>query len=373
MPLLKATGYQYSHYVQWLTGAVRMPKKTKQFILRNCTEYPLCSLRLEPGLDTRHHLLSECKETDQPRQDFLQSLLAIDQAKATEYVSLSTSQAWLWILGAGCRPAPPPRKMFIGRRGPRSSIFSEGDSYEISKKLPPLDVVASFEIYHRIRASIPRSAYHIFTDGSRDVRSESSGAAAVVRRNNVTIAACKEHTGTETVNYAELHAVLLGLRWIASTHLAQRQAFHFWIDSKYAFNLLTEKDLASKHFFIVQDIFQLASALHCGHQHTFTIHRITSHVEILSNNACKIDGSIEVDRLAKEASTQIAPFKSSDQIRMQILDQSAQLLQHIDGLIYQTDGPSDLEESDDFSVIATADQDSNSGDPVLQSLSASDI
>ena len=95
------------------------------------------------------------------------------------------------------------------------------------------------------------------TDGSRNTLSLNSGAAAVIRRNNITIATCKEHTGNETINYAELHAILLGLRWIASTHQPSRQAFHFWIDSKYAFNLLTEKDLANKHFFIIQDIFQL--------------------------------------------------------------------------------------------------------------------
>ena len=85
------------------------------------------------------------------------------------------------------------------------------------------DFVASFKRYQDIRASIPQSAYHIFTDGSRNTASLHSGAAAVIRQNNATVATCQQYTGTETVNYAELHAVLLGLRWIADNPRLKKQ------------------------------------------------------------------------------------------------------------------------------------------------------
>ena len=62
---------------------------------------------------------------------------------------------------------------------------------------------------------IPGSAYHIYTDGSRDLISLHSGAAAVIKKGQRTISTCSQYTGSETVNYAELHAVLVGLRWIA--------------------------------------------------------------------------------------------------------------------------------------------------------------
>ena len=60
-------------------------------------------------------------------------------------------------------------------------------------------------------------------------------------------------------------------------------------------------------------------------------------------------------------------------IRMQILDQSAQLLQKINGLLFDADGPSDSLESDDCSEPATARQVSHERGSVLQSLSVSEI
>ena len=276
--------------------------------------------------------------------------------------------SWLWILAAGCYPAPPPRRAFSGRRQPRSSIFSAGECYEIDKKRDSVgDVIASFQRFDNIMEKISDSAYHIYTDGSRDTLSLHSGAAAIIKKGHLTISSSLEFTGTETVNYAELHAVLLGLRWIAGTSLPMTQSFHFWVDSKYCFDLLTEQTLATKHFFIVQDIFQLASRLHIARGHEFTIHRISSHIETFSAGACRIEGSFEVDRLASSATKQIAPFKSIDDIRLQILNQSAQLLQRISGLIDTADDPS----SDDFSAPANAEQSCSQSDSVLHPASVS--
>ena len=339
-PLLSRTGYQYSHYVQWLVNSVRLPEK---FVLRRATECPLCEGPFSPEEDGRAHLLTECKSTDSLRDEFQEALLSIDQTKAAELASLDKHERWIWIVAAGCIPAPPPQRMYVGKRKPRCSAFREGECYEPSKRHDDvLSFVASFESYQNIRARIPRSAYHVFTDGSRNTNSLHSGAAAVVRQHNAPVAICQQYTGTQTVNYAELHAVLLGLRWIADNPWIKKQQFHFWIDSKYAFRLLTEKDVANKHFFLVQDIFQLASSLEGAFKHTFTIHRITSHVEVYSAGACRIEGSIQADHLANEASKQIAPFQSVEEVRSQILDQSAQLLQKIDGLLNppKPDGPS---------------------------------
>ena len=356
-PLLKATGYQFSHYVQWLTNSIQI---RDEFILRNKTYCPLCQEDFQT--DSREHLLTACTQTEELRELFLQSLLTDNPAKAAEFLSLAPERSWLWILAAGCYPAPPPRQMYQGHRSPRASIFRTGRCYEIDKKTDtPVDVISSFQVYQEIIRDIPRSAYHIYTDGSRDTTTLDSGAAAVVRHHNNTIGSRTEYTGKETANYAELHAVLLGLRWICEfLSDSPRQVFHFWIDSRYAFRLLTEQDTARRHFFIVQDIFQLASHLSHSFSHSFTLHRISSHVERFSRNACRIEGSIEADRQAQEASKHIAPFKSIDRARLQILDQSARLLQQISGLVYKnTAGPSDssedsLEESDDFSATAIA-------------------
>ena len=212
-PLLKRTGYQYSHYVQWLANSIRLPDT---FVLRNSTDCPLCTIHFSPGEDARQHLLTECKETDALRDEFQEAVLSIDQTKAAELAALDNHERWLWIIAAGCIPAPPPRRMYTGKHQPRCSAFRKGESYEPSKKHDDVtDFVASFNRYQDIRASIPQSAYHIFTDGSRNTASLHAGAAAVIRQNNATVATCQQYTGTETVNYAELHAVLLGLRWIA--------------------------------------------------------------------------------------------------------------------------------------------------------------
>ena len=203
--------------------------------------------------------------------------------------------------------------------------------------------------------AISRTAYHIYTDGSRNMISRDSGAAAIIRRNNHTLAFRMQYTGKETVNYAELHAILLGLQWIRENRVSSSGLqFHFWIDSEYAFKLLTETNTSRVHFFIVQDIFQLASHLNSAFKHSFSIHRISSHVELFSAGACRIEGSIEADRRAQDASKQIAPFVSIENIRARILNHSAQLLQRISGLIYdKTAGPSDgSEESDPLDDLA---------------------
>ena len=266
--------------------------------------------------------------------------------------------------------------MISGRRSPRSSIFQVGHAFEVSKELTVNQVIAAFQTYRSIMSAIPDSACHIYTDGSRNTRTEHSGAAAYIvflDEGEKKTRSCMQYTGTNSVNYAELHAILLGLKWIAGTSLSKSTNFHFWVDSKYAFDLLTEKNEAKKHFFIVQDIFQLASALSQRFQHTFTIHRISSHVETRSEGHCRIEGSIQADKLAKKAVSQISPFKTIDEIRMQILDQSAQLVQKISGLLYDSDGPSDSPESDDCSVPAAAKQVSSVRDSVLQPLSVSVI
>lgn len=304
------------------------------------------------------------------RDDYLHSIVLLDQSrssKAAEFLSLTKDKQWLWILGAGCYPAAPPRKMYDHSTSPVTSIFHKGKCYEIDKKNDTvLDVIASFEKFQAIVNEIPRSHYHIYTDGSRDTVSKHSGAAAVIYHRGHIIGSCEEYTGKESVNYAELHAILLGLRWIRDRMAnSRRNHFHFWVDSEYAFKLLTEQQLAKKHFFTAQEILQLTSYLHYSCQHSFTIHRISSHVERHSAGACKIEGSIEVDRRAQHASTQEARFTSIEKVRMQILDRTAQLLRNISGLVYKnTAGPSDS--SDDFSVPATADQGSNRSS-VLQS------
>ena len=137
--------------------------------------------------------------------------------------------------------------------------------------------------------------------------------------------------------------------------------FHFWVDSEYAFNLLTDYSSANTHFFTVQDILQLACHLHSSFQHSFTIHRISSHIEQYSGNTCQIQGSIEAGSHAQHASTQKTSFTSNESIRLQIFERSARLLQQINGRLNpkkpkKPAGPS----SDDFSAPATANQSSGS-------------
>ena len=51
------------------------------------------------------------------------------------------------------------------------------------------------------------------------------------------------------------------------------------------------RSTCSEHFFIVQDIFQLASTLAHTHHHSLVVHRISSHVETRSEGHCRIEGS----------------------------------------------------------------------------------
>ena len=145
--------------------------------------------------------------------------------------------------------------------------------------------------------------------------------------------------------------------------------FHFWVDSEYVYKLLTGSNQPSKHFFTTQDILHLASHLNYNFKHSFTIHRISSHLERYSAGACSIPGSIEADARASHACTipDDTPFQSVEKARAIILNKSALLVQKISGLIYSTlSGPSDEHScsDDDFSRLANAEQDLQS-DPVL--------
>ena len=144
--------------------------------------------------------------------------MCIDQQKAAEYASCP--EGWLWIIAAGCLPAPPPQTMILGKRAPRKSIFQVGHSFELARDLTVNQVIAEFQTYREMMSAIPASAHHIYTDGSKNTLTEHSGAAAYViwtDRRHTRTHSCLQYTGMNSVNYAELHAVLLGLKWIASS------------------------------------------------------------------------------------------------------------------------------------------------------------
>ena len=145
-PLLRALGFQYSHLVQWMTNAIRIPEEHGH-VLKNCETCLLCSTNLQT--DVRQHLLTDCPSTADLRQDFIKSLLLMSHFdKTAEFLSLPPNKAWMWILAGGTYPAPPPQSVHAGRRTSRTSIFERGFCYEIDKKNDtPVDVAASFSTY----------------------------------------------------------------------------------------------------------------------------------------------------------------------------------------------------------------------------------
>ena len=120
---------------------------------------------------------------------------------------------------------------------------------------------------------------HIFTDGSfsRGV----SGAAAIAYHESTVVAEVYAHTGSCTNNYAELYAIVLGLRWIADNihTLKQQPHFAFFTDSSYVQTSLTSQRIPAPHFFTVQEIAHLTGILESEHSASFTIHKIPSHLE----------------------------------------------------------------------------------------------
>ena len=168
-------GPHLSHYVQWLTNSIKIKEK---FVLRNTNSCYLCSTHYR-ALDARHHLLTECKETEMLRSQYIEALLEADINKAAEFYSLPANKQWLWILSGGCLPAPPPKQ--TGRRSPFTTIFQAGKCFQINKDNDSVgDVVLSFAKYHAIFNEISRSSYHIYTDGSKQ-ETGNSGAAAIIK------------------------------------------------------------------------------------------------------------------------------------------------------------------------------------------------
>ena len=63
-PLLKCKGYQFSHYVQWLTNSIRV---REDFVLRRRHSCALCQEDI--GSDARKHLIGECNLTTEISSD----------------------------------------------------------------------------------------------------------------------------------------------------------------------------------------------------------------------------------------------------------------------------------------------------------------
>ena len=369
-PLLTKRGTFYTNYISWLIGsaetAAEIPEdflETKDDRCRLCGRDP----------ETRQHLLSECPETIDLRDTFIRKLADGHPDKYNEYLSIAPQDRWLWIIAGGTHPLPQPQPEH--RTQPRTTAIELGETINIPKdehnKSGLDECLIAFQQYLQLQQdtqeirskyeSPDREFFQIFTDGSHRRSPGLSGAAASIYQNKRLVHTVSSHTGPTTNNYAELHAVLLALRYFwEQEHRAP--ILSIFTDSTYVQDRLTDPMNPRQNFYIIQEILHLATRLQQQRQASLVVHKIPAHLGARSLGLYNIPENTNVDHEAKRARNNPRPFLSAPQTRQQTLHLCAWLLM---GISNQLDPPDDGPSSDRLSLSACANRDSDTPEPEI--------
>ena len=354
-PLLRKAGKPYVNFITWLTASTDLygdktesERKEQQESCRLCGEIP----------ETRQHLLTECPVTVHLIISFIERLRHISQEKFMEYTSLSESDRWLWIVGAGVIPLPETRR--TERIVPLTSIFRLGTSVQTGfNRKDPLSADSAFYEFKEIERGLDPDDIVMFTDGS--FKNGASGSAVALYRNREIIHKLSKPTGDMSIAYAELYAIYIAVKWLRQSGRFKANNIHFFVDNIFVRDALCRNSIPKRFFFLIQDIKHTAKCVEFTRE--FYIHWIPSHIDRLTLGRFSIQGNQEADRLADLARKQAYEELNRNQsipghetIRDRILDESVDLIWKISELLVIKGNVSDGPSSDDISPSANANQ-----------------
>ena len=351
-PILMKSGRTYEQLISWMIGAtVAGADKSNQQRFENSD--PRCRLCESESEESRKHLLTDCAATAHLIADYATDTVKM-YAKHRELVNLSHEERWLWILGGGfLKPAFHPDSSRLKR-----SPFMRGESCSQGiDKSNLADCSTAYFQFREIESRIPRNSYIIYTDGS--VSNKIAGAGYVIYNNGSKFKERQLPLGKYTISFAELEAVrraLEDLRYTDNFRHSQEQkqeqkeeiGIHIFTDSQFTQNILCSNNISPTHFYLVEEIKNLAATFSNS---SFKIHWIPSHIEHTEFGKMPIEGSVRADWLAnaaREVWDHDNVYENDVSLMRHILlESSAQLISKIDSLLLNlrpNDGPS----SDDF-------------------------
>ena len=291
---------------------------------------------------------------------FEESLGRISIEKENEYLELSKDEKWKWILGGGFTQQIQKTNQY--RLSIPKSVFTKGENVSIGIDKTNLAACgqAYFE-FKNIESRLPTEALTVYTDGS--VKNNKAGSGAAFYHKNKLIFDFANSLLDHSISFAELDAVLNVLRTLCSNitlngnidiqNREEKMPVHIFTDSMYTQNVLCATMNRAKHFYMIEEIKNMAETLSTWF--SFTIHWIPSHIENTEFGTLPIKGNAVADTLASKArKVHVDPEESAVDIcviRKELLHACANLVANINTLLTSKpalpfDGPS----SDDFRI-----------------------
>ena len=342
-------------HARWLTG------KTKADDFCNAAATPRCPLckTLQGG---RSHLLSNCPNTTQVREQFERNLREICQNKYEEFRSCSANTKMAWLLAGGTYKGESPDPRTNNRVPAIRSPFLAGESVEpMHGQKDPVNNWIAYNQYKEIENGLPMSI-RVFPDGSAPHGQAGLGLAIHSPLGDHTASV---PLGKGTSAMAELQAIHRALQIILTNKRLRaepRLPIHVFTDCKYARNALLTPTPRKKHFLLIEDIKSMASRLRFDLKMPVTLHWIPSHIEKTIYGERPIVGNVQADEQAtlarnmsedEDVSNQIYTIRTKIQhIVTRLLRQIEQLLEPENEAPLPPDGPS----SDDIDSDVNASQ-----------------
>ncbi len=274
-PLLQHSGRKFTNLISWMIASTDIYEdRSHQPRFRDLPDF--CRLCKNKNVnESRRHLLSECTKTAHLIAAFSAKVKLISREKFEELQSIPPSRLWLWILGGGTIKSPlDTRKHY--RYGPINPYFKKGwcPRENINKK-DPVQCQDIYLEFKEMESRLPRNSVIAFTDGS--FKNNLAGAGVAVYSQNKVIALIASPIGNASINYAELFAILRFLKWLKQCKGRYSREVHIFTDSKYTQDTLCKTLIPEKHFFLIEEIKNLAQIL--SSKFTITLNRIPSHIE----------------------------------------------------------------------------------------------
>ena len=369
-PLILKKGRKYETLISWMVASTNTledkpyqkekedkdkkksnKKKTLENNSKKKKENKLptwCRLcKFKNSIESRKHLLTDCPSTIHFITSFSEEIKLVNYSKYEEFCSLDFEDRWLWILGGGFLKNISTLTSDSYRREKSTCPFKEGPSVTqgIDKDNPQHCLDAYLE-FKNIESHLPEDCFSVFTDGS--VKEKRSGSGTAIYFNRKLVHEIFAPTENLTISYAELFAVYTCLHYFKNqdkhnnNKLQKRNSLtpvHIFTDSLFTQNVLCGIIKSKKHFYLIEEINNLANNLP---NFSFEIHWIPSHIENTSFGFLPIRGNMKADQLANRARMTQNESESDNNfhvIRDKLLKCSASLISKINNLLISTPSP----------------------------------
>ena len=369
-PIWKRSSLEVSTFAKWVVGSTNITSDK----LRRGAEAPgedqnfcrFCKKNLE---ESREHILSSCTGTSKERIVYKKQIENASKEKLKEFEEMQEDQKWKWILAGGTSREANPYPVRQNRIAAAKSPVEKGKCVApVRNKNDPLECLRAYNEYRQILSELEPKHIRIYTDGSHSIKRNTTGygISAILQDGPISEKLFdKSHgLGSASVQQAEMRAVRDALSSLLADKdiLHTKVPVHIFTDSKYTFDASTAAELRSKHFYITQEIHNLAYRIKSAGMNV-EMHWLPSHIE---NTAAGIKktGNFHADHLANRGRQLSAKTNEKDfvhNVRELILSHSIALVNSLDPRLQllnePPDGPSAT--ADDLNACVHAARDSS--------------